>query len=197
MAEAEESLFLSEGEEDNNDEQQVSGNKSAPASTNFFDESIEGGNRAYENALYYKPSEEKPKPYPRADRVLNHTQVSNAPYVSPYADDGPESGYGRMTRDDRGARLLRRRLDELEGIGRWDKPAFQRRFEDLEIKYENERKKTRELHWAVRGVGVHSHEAVVEEVKQLVKNRNQLAEETGEERDGTRDVQLDPKRRRV
>lgn len=108
MAEAEESLFLSEGEGEHNDEQQVLGNESTPAPTNFFEESIEEeGNRAYENALYYKPSEEKPNPCPPADDVPQHTQVSNAPYVSPYADDGAKSGYGRMTEEERVARSVK------------------------------------------------------------------------------------------
>ncbi|KAL8922444.1 MAG: hypothetical protein Q9208_005166 [Pyrenodesmia sp. 3 TL-2023] len=355
MAEGEDSLFLSEGEGENNDEQQVSGQGSAPAPINFFDEWIEEEeNRAYENTLFYKPSEEKPNLDPGADNFLKHTQVSNAPYVSPYADDGAEAGYGRMTVEKRGAslrygdstygqkdksprrpapfsgepgyeilpptqrpihplparstwrqeytdpenpnptvvcgivtpeklpplnkpdeenkssacgrclqlfvmrssirrhfpscvrkhgnpkglrwvdtvdftpdppprvmqapapipvadtlladnialqrrvndleattksndlllaenKLLRRRMDELESIGQWDKPAFQRL----------------DFHWAVRGVQIHPDEAVVEEVKQLVKNGKPLAEGTGEEWDGTRDGQPDPKRRRV
>lgn len=43
-----------------------------------------------------------------------------------------------------------------------------------------------------RGFGVYPYEEVFEEVKQLVKIRKHLAEDMGEESDGTRDEQPDP-----
>ncbi len=92
---------------------------------------------------------------------------------------------------------LRRRVDELEGKGNWDKPTFRRKYRELETNYEEEQKKLRDLHWAVRGLGVHPQEEVLEEVKQLVGIRKKLAEETGEEPNGLRGEQPDPKRQRI
>lgn len=92
---------------------------------------------------------------------------------------------------------LKRRVDELEGSGNWDKPTFRRKYSELQTNYEGEQQKLRDLHWAVRGLGVHPHEEVLEEVNQLVRIRKQLAEESGEEPNGSRRGQPDPKRQRI
>ncbi len=98
MAEAEESLFLSDGEGEHNEKPRVLGiGAASDPPRNFFDECIEEQGLAFENMLCYKPSRDIPKPYLWAGNLLQHTRASDAPYVSPYADDRTESRCGGKT----------------------------------------------------------------------------------------------------